>query len=58
MEVDDGGLEVAEGEALVGAASDAALDRLHDGQVFLSTGLVDEVRVTLPRRFRHPHRGS
>ncbi len=45
MEVNDGTLKMAEGKVLVGAASDAALDTLDQGEVLAGAGLTHEVRI-------------
>ena len=45
MEVHDGALELAEGEGVVGAAAQAALDRLDHGTILRRAGGADELGV-------------
>ena len=47
VEVDDGTFVVAEGEGVVGAAAEPALDRLHHRTVLLRAGVADEIGVAL-----------
>jgi hypothetical protein len=47
VEVDDGAFELAEGEGVVGAARQTALDRMDDRSIFLRPGVADEACVAL-----------